>query len=253
HNYQYGIDYSFDGVRQFDSNTGIITLQDVYNRLIDGQLTDSLVQAFKSSTISELMMKSYLSGTTAKLNLGAEYALLNNVLSFGLLFSSRFSKKTLTEEITASINARPYKWLNGTLSYSAFNGRMSSVGAGLGIKTGFVHWFFAADYIPFQKVTLTLSDVGFNSQTKIAIPYNTTSFNFSAGVNFVFDCLITNVKSKKIQTAKKLGLRNLNPKVTHKTSTILPDLNKISKNRTRIGSDGLNKKTPNQDCHCDWK
>ncbi|HEY6913264.1 MAG TPA: DUF5723 family protein [Paludibacter sp.] len=253
HNYQYGIDYSFDGVRQFDSSTGLITLQDVYNRLVTGQLTDSLVQLLKSSTTSELTMKTYLSGTTAKLNLAAEYGLLNNILSFGLLSSSRFSKRTVTEEITASLNARPYKWLNGTLSYSVFNGRMSSVGVGMGIKTGFVNWFLSADYIPFQKITLALSDVGLNSQNKIVLPYNTTTINFSAGVNLVFDGLITKVKSRKMQTAKKLGLRNLNPKVTRKTSTILPDQNKISRNRTRIGSDGLNKKNPTQDCHCDWK
>jgi hypothetical protein len=254
HNYQYGVDYNFNGIKQFDSNAGINTFVNLYNHLVAGQLNDSLVSALRSSTSSELTTKQYTTGTTAKLNLGIEYTLFNNRLGFGLLSNSRVFKRTVTEEITASVNGRPYKWLNGTLSYSVFNGRMSSIGAGLGLKTGFVHWFIAADYFSFQKVTLALSDLGLNYQNaKVAIPYNTPSFNFSAGINLIFDSKIKNMKSQKIQIAQKLGLKNTSPKVTRKTVTILPDLKKISKSRTRISSGGLNKKQPNQDCHCDWK
>lgn len=246
HNDLYNANYSFDGILQLNSNSGVRTLQDAYNRFVAIQLADSVVQAFKSSSTSELTTKPYTTGTTARLNLGVEYTFPNTMLSLGLLSGSSFFKRTITEEITASINVRPYEWLNGTVSYSVFNGRMSSVGAGLGLKTGFVHWFVAADYVPFQKVTLALSDIGLNSPNKIAIPYSTTSFNFSTGVNLIFDDVINNAKSKK------MGLRKSNTKVAGK-KTFFTDLKNALKHPIGMKYKGLNKKKAKQDCRCDWK
>jgi len=247
HNYQYGLNYTFNGISQFDSNSNVSTFQDVYNRFVSGQLTDSLLQLMRASATTELTTGHYITGTTSRLNLGAEYILFNNELSIGLLSSSRFLKKTITEEITVSVNARPYKWLNGTLSSSLLNGRISSLGGGLGLKTGFIHWFVAADYIPFQKVTIALSDIGVNnSNMKVAIPYNASSYNFSVGVNFVFENIVNSMKSKKIQASKRTGLRST-------SSTVTRNLKKIYRSPTRIDSRGLNKKKSIDDCKCDWK
>lgn len=246
HNDLYNANYSFDGILQLNSNSGINTLQDAYNRFIAIQLADSVVRAFKSSSSSELTTKSYLTGISSRLNLGAEYIFQNNKLSLGLLSSSVFFKQNVNEEVTASVNFRPYHWLNGTVSYSVFNGRLGSIGAGLGLKTGLVHWFVAADYIPFQKVTLALSDFGINSPAKIPVPYPTSTFNFSGGVNLVLDKLINNARSTQ------MGLRKSNTKSSG-NSQFWTNFKNIFKIPLGKKSKGLNPKKPEQDCRCDWK
>ena len=200
-NNPYRVNYSFDGVKSFDNSSTVNTYRDVYNKLIlKNYLVDSIVAAFKTSSSSSHTSNSYTSTTTAKINLGFEYNLLKDKLSFGLLSYSQLFRNVIAEELTASVNAKPNKWLNATLSYSLFNGGLSTIGAGLGIKTGIFHWFLAADYIPFQKATLSLSEMGVsNSNIKIPIPYNSTSFNLALGLNIVFD--------KKIHMKKGL-LRN---------------------------------------------
>ena len=40
----------------------------------------------------------------------------------------------LSQEITFSINAKPNKWLNSTLSYSVLKSRYNAFGAGLNLK-----------------------------------------------------------------------------------------------------------------------
>jgi len=188
-NYQYGVDYTFNGIQALNSNTTINTFQDVYNRLILGNtLIDSISNAFKSSTSSKVTTGSYTTVTTAKINLGFEYSLLNDKINLGLLSYTRLFKYILIEEITGSVNARPNKWLNASLSYSLLNGRLSTIGAGLGVKSGIFHWFMAADYIPLEKATLSLSDLGVgNPQINIPIPYNSKRFNLSVGMNLVLD------------------------------------------------------------------
>jgi len=197
YNYQYGIDFTFKGIKL--SSTSITTYKDIFNGVIPTVLVDSLTNALESSTSSNLSDKRYTTGTIAKLNLGIEYSLSDDRISFGVLSRSQFFKTARTGEITASVNGRPNAWLNATLSYSVFNGRMSCFGAGLGVKTGFVHWFFAADYFPFQKATFALSDLGLSRlNRKVSVPYNSTSFNLSAGVNLVF----SGVKAKGLHSKK---------------------------------------------------
>ena len=203
-NYEYGVDYTFNGIPVFNSNTTVNTFQDVYNRLILGNaFADSISTAFKSSTSSKITTSSYVTATTAKMNLGFEYELLNDKMSLGLLSYSRLFKNSLIEEITGSVNARPVKWLNASLSYSLLDGRLSTIGAGLGLKTGIFHWFLAADYIPFEKATLSLTDLGVNNpEINVPIPYNSKYFNVSFGMNIVFD--------KKIKANR--GLHRFNKK-----------------------------------------
>ena len=188
-NNQYSVDYTFNGIKSFDNNTTINSFQDAYNHLIkDNILVDSIANDFKSSSSSKFTANSYTTATTARINLGFEYSLLQDKLSLGILSYSQIFKSILIEELTCSFNARPYEWFNASLSYSVFNGRMSTVGAGVGLKTGILHWFLAADYIPFQKITLSLSDFGDNFPSiNIPIPYNSQCFNVSAGMNIVFD------------------------------------------------------------------
>jgi hypothetical protein len=188
-NNQYTVNYAFKGINLFNNNSTVNTFQGVYNQLIlKNGLVDSITSAFNSSSGSFIKVASYTTATNAKLNLGFEYSFLKDKMSVGLLSHSQLYINTLTEEITGLVNARPFQWLDASLSYSLFNGRFSTFGAGLGLRTGLFHWFFAADYIPFEKASLSLSDFGvITPNINIPVPYNSTTFNLSAGVNIVFD------------------------------------------------------------------
>lgn len=188
-NNQYAIDYSFNGIKLFDNSSTIITFQDIYNKLIlQNDLTDSIKTEFKKASSTKLTSNQYTTTTTAKINLGFEYEVIKDKISLGLLSFSQIFKNVIAEEITASVNTRPTKWLDATMSYSLINSRFSSIGVGVGIKTGIFHWFIASDYIPFQKKTLNLSDFGSAyPNIRIPVPYNSSSFNVSAGLNLVVD------------------------------------------------------------------
>ena len=197
-NINYGVDYTFDGVAQVSSSQGSNTISKVYNQLTTGNsLVDSLTNALQTSTNQSISNNSYITGTTSKLNLGIEYELVDKILSLGLLSRTYIFKKSVSEEITTSINAHPIDWFNASASYSFVNGRFGTIGAGIGLRTGFVHWFLAADYIPFEKTSYS-----------IPLPYKSTVFNLAIGVNLVFDA---NKKSKIRSNQKMNKQSNSNP------------------------------------------
>ena len=186
-NFNYTSDLTYDGITQQTANA--TNLQNIIDRItIRNYVSDSLNNVLQTAIVSRRSNNHYFTGTTAKINLGAEYALFDNTLSFGLLSFSSIFKRTITEELTASINYRPSHWINATLSYSAFNGRFGSLGAGLGIKTGFIHWLVAADYIPAERATFSPSYISPNYPTfKILAPYNILRFNLAIGMTIVID------------------------------------------------------------------
>jgi len=160
-----------------------------YKRVLDklivkNEMFDSLKTILKNSKTES---KTYTTKTRAQLNVGAEYTFPTNYFSVGLLSNTQFYNQIVATEITFSTNAKPNEWLNASLSYSIINGKMSTFGAGLGLKTGFVHWFISADYIPVFNSTLPLSHFGFTTPINVPIPLNSSSYNFSGGVAFVFD------------------------------------------------------------------
>ena len=197
-NYLYKVDYTLNGIKSFSINSFGNSYQDELNQLIQNNgLVDSIKTAFGSSINSTVTSNSYTTATTAKLNLGFEYSLVNDKISVGILSYSRLFKNILTEELTGSVNARPLKGFNISLSYSVINGGFNTIGAGLGVKTGPLYWFVAADYIPFQKSTLSITTDGTNfPKIKIPIPNNSTTFNLSTGMNIIFN--------KKIKSGRGL-------------------------------------------------
>ena len=171
-NITYNVDYTFTGLGTIDPNTNSIDLN---------KSADSILTALKRSTTTKHTSTAYTTYTNPKLNIGAEYGFYGNKLSVGLLSRTLKQNHTYYEELTASVNGRPTDWFNMSLAYSILNGKMSNIGAGLGLKTGFVHWFLSADYIPFQFVLLD----GNNYINRL--PYNSKGFNLAVGVNFVFN------------------------------------------------------------------
>ena len=188
-NYHYGVDYTLTGIKSFSINPSKNSYQTELNDLIQNNgLVDSIKSAFGSSIKSNVTSNAFNTATTAKLNLGFEYVLVNNKISFGILSYSRLFKNVLTEELTGSVNVRPLKGVNVAVSYSVVNGGFNTIGAGLGVKTGPLYWFVAADYIPFQKSSLSIITDGTNfPKIKIPVPNNSTTFNLSTGMTIVFN------------------------------------------------------------------
>ncbi len=172
-NVNYKTDYTFDGIAAIDLSSS--------NLNISGNLlADSIITALDSASTYGSTNRSYSTATPAILNMGAEYTFLDKKMSVGLLSRTQFFKNSISQEITLSVNARPSDRFNTSLSTSFFEGRLGSVGAGVGLRTGFVHWTLAADYIPFQMSTYQ----------GILIPYNTKTFNLALGINLVFDRIV---------------------------------------------------------------
>lgn len=166
------VDYKFKGIDGLDINN-----TDMNHK------ADSIFDDFKDAVHDTITnSKAYTSYTTPKINVGVEYAFWNNKVSVGALSRTLVHNKVAYEELTGSLNLRPASWFNLSGSYSVLNGRTSNVGAGLGLRTGFLHWFLSADYVPLSYAKVS----GSNNSSTFSVPYNTKSLNFAFGVNFVF-------------------------------------------------------------------
>ena len=148
-------------------------------------LFNKQVTPFINSADTTNINKSYSTYTRSKLNIGAEYGFFDNKLSIGLLSRTMLHRSILLEELTASVNVKPIDWFNLTGSYSILNGRMSNIGLGLGIRTGFIHWFVSSDFVPLNYANIPLP-AGVPILKSAPVPYNTHGVNFAFGFNIVF-------------------------------------------------------------------
>ncbi len=169
----YTVGYTFNGLGKND------LLNVKYNTDLSNRI-DSLTANLKDSVKTSITSNSYNTYTTPKLNLGVEYGFFKNKMSLGVLSRTMFHDKSLIEEITGSVNAHPNDWFNLSLSYSIMNSRMSNIGAGLGLRTGIIHWFMSADYISIDNASYNIG--GFNAP----LPYNSKGFSFAFGAHYVF-------------------------------------------------------------------
>lgn len=106
------------------------------------------------------------------LRVGAEYAVLDNAISFGLLSTTRFVGYRTYAEGMAAINFRPLSALHLTVNGSVSN-MGSSVGAILNICAPGFNFFVGTDYFATQ-------------YSKQFIPINHARANLSFGFNITF-------------------------------------------------------------------
>lgn len=108
------------------------------------------------------------------LNVAAEYAILNRMISFGLLSSTRFGAPYTYAEGMAVVNFRPASWFQ-----AAFNGSVSTQGSAVGALLTFcpngANIFFGCDYITpnmrFAAEGLPLYGTRVNLRTGIIITF----------------------------------------------------------------------------------
>jgi outer membrane protein OmpA-like peptidoglycan-associated protein len=117
--------------------------------------------------------KAYTTSLSTRLNLGAEYNILNDKIGFGLLSSTLFANKSAYSDLTASANFRPANWFHPTISYSILDGKFSTIGFGAQLKVAMFNMYMAIDKIP-----LTF--------TKEYIPTHLTGTNVQLGMVWVF-------------------------------------------------------------------
>lgn len=144
---------------------------------------DSIFNAFSDATQSTATNKKYTTYTSPKLNIGAEYAFLQDRLSVGVLSRTIKRDTKYFEEVTASVNGRPVDWFNMSLSYSILNGRGRNIGTGVSLRTGSLNWFLTADYIPvyYDKYGVKSGSVTYN----IPVGHVSSNMSFAFGVNIV--------------------------------------------------------------------
>lgn len=109
---------------------------------------------------------------TTTLNVGGEYSILSDKISFGLLSSTRFGMPVVWTELMASANFRPVSWFNATV-----NGSFSNIGQSMGLLLNFnpkgFNFYIGSDYIPFR-------------YSKEGIPLYHAKVNFTMGISFTF-------------------------------------------------------------------
>ena len=119
---------------------------------------------------SESDSKSESLATT--LNIGVEYSILRDKISFGLLSSNRFGGLQSWNEVMLSANFRPAKWFQATL-----NGSMSNLGNSLGAMINFCpkgfNFYIGSDYIPTK-------------YAKQGVPMSSSKINLVMGMAFKF-------------------------------------------------------------------
>ncbi len=104
------------------------------------------------------------------INAGLEYAILNNKISVGALYSNRFMLNERYSELTGSLNLRPFRWFNLSGSYSVIHGKKETFGVALGFVPAIMNIYLACDYV-------------FYNVTPQYIPLNTLTTNFQLGVS----------------------------------------------------------------------
>lgn len=106
------------------------------------------------------------------INAGLEYAVLNNKVSVGALYSNRLMENERYSELTGSLNVRPARWFNLSGSYSFIHGKKETFGFALGFVPAIMNIYLACDYT-FLKVSpqfIPLNTLTSNLQLGVSIP-----------------------------------------------------------------------------------
>lgn len=154
----------FDNIGAQDDENGDNPFDQKADQL--GDDLKALTKFYQSDT------RSVANSLRTTLRVGAEYAVLDNAISFGLLSTTRFVGYRTYAEGMAAINFRPLSALHLTVNGSVSN-MGSSVGAILNICAPGFNFFLGTDYFATK-------------YSKQFIPINHARANLSFGFNITF-------------------------------------------------------------------
>ena len=179
-------DYKLNGKY---SGIGTLTYDDLTSDALTDTIVDRLKKSYENSFQDNSVSDGYSLMVSPRINVGAEANFWKNRIGVGLHSMTQFVGSRIQQEITLGANFRPVNYFNFATSYSFLNGRFSSIGLGLGLRSGPLHWTLAADYIPLSYANYA-TDFGLNLPipytAKIPIPYTVKGMNVGIGVTFVF-------------------------------------------------------------------
>lgn len=162
-----------------------LSLKDVVDQNISkNDLVNELTDTISNSFIENSKPSSYRTYLPADVLLGANLNLFQ-ILSFGVLSSSKIYFGQIKESLTLSANAYIGKVLSGSLSYTAANYTYNNFGIGLACKTGPVQIYLTADKIPskWSKIYIEKPDQKFLT---LSLPDRWYALNLQFGVNISF-------------------------------------------------------------------
>ncbi len=177
--------FSFEGV-EFKHNYTADSLRDNFNKLWDN-MRDSVRYTTSLGTNSRINQR-----LTTAVNVGAEYGILNNKISFAALGNIRMNYDKVMPEFTLGVNFRPANWFKAYLSHTYAGRFSSSIGAGVNIQLGPVNMFLISDFIPLSYVRLQntetlIADANTRATVeRISLPYRNNRYNVQAGLIFSF-------------------------------------------------------------------
>ena len=170
--YDYGVEAKYDGIGELNYNDlSSDALGDTILNRLEGDLENMLTDNGTKDRYSLMV--------SPRINVGAEVNFWDDRLGLGVHSMTQFVASKVQQEITLGANLRPVNWFNLATSYSFFNGRFSSIGAGIGLRGGPIHLTVAADYIPF-----TYAEVPAGSMN-IPAPYKVKGINVGVGLSIV--------------------------------------------------------------------
>ena len=141
---------------------------------LEEQLNDIVDDMGELIHIEETKPTTHTQSLRTTLNVGAEYAILDRKISFGLLSSTRFGSPTVYAEGMAVVNFRPASWFQASI-----NGSVSTLGAAIGAVINFcpngANIFIGCDYVT--------PNMKFSPQ---GIPVKALRANVCAGVAITF-------------------------------------------------------------------
>lgn len=123
---------------------------DVSFKLSDGNNNGSVGDSLQSAFSIYQGNNKLSSKLTSHVRVGAEYAILNSKINFGLLYDYRNTAYYSDGILVGSVNFRPFHTVNASVAYSLLDGKTSSLSAGLDFNLGPVVLFLASDGIPMS-------------------------------------------------------------------------------------------------------
>lgn len=117
---------------------------------------------------------------------GAEYGVLKNRISLGVVNHLKFKNTHLQDEVTVALNLRPIHCFNASVSHSFINGRLGTLGLGLNFKMGIMNIYIIADYIPTSYAKVSLGDNALSIEDKtilssVLVPNRSQMYNVQMG------------------------------------------------------------------------
>ena len=164
-----GEEFVFDGFHNLGAEKEPGMQQSAWDDELD-QIQEDLKSLVRFEEGAE---ESRIKTLASTLNIGVEYGVLNNKITFGLLSSTRFGMPEVWAEGMLSVNFKPVSWFSASV-----NGSASNTGCAFGALINFApkgfNFFIGSDYIPY-------------SYSKEGIPLHNAAVNAVMGINITFN------------------------------------------------------------------